>query len=346
MREHAGPKIIHYRGQWCVRFYDAQGKRQRQALHTQDRAEAEARYSLWLKQWKGKATTVTEVLQRYWDEHGKDTSSAKRTAISKAHIERALGRRRAESLDRAVCHDYRDARLGAGVSPATVRTELTVLRAALHYCARVEYIDKAPFVWLPQAGNPRERYLTRDEARRLLDACTAPHIKLAILLGLYTGARCGAILGLRWQQVGFDTGFIDYRDPFLKGRRKGRAIVPIAESLKGPLEEARKAARTLYVIEYADQRVFNLQRGFGSAVERAGLEGVTFHTLRRTAAVWMAEGGVTMDEIAQILGHEDSRTTYRTYARFSPGHMRKAIAILDGGGTPRLVQVGERKERI
>src|SRR3990167_6613622 len=112
MREPAKPepKITPHKGQWYVRFY-LNGKRRRHALHTQDRAEAEARFSHWLKQWKGKATTVSEVLQRYWDEHGKDTTSAKRIQITRAHIERTLGRRRAENITRDDCARYRSARI-------------------------------------------------------------------------------------------------------------------------------------------------------------------------------------------------------------------------------------------
>lgn len=62
------------------------------------------------------------------------------------------------------------------------------------------------------------------------------------------------------------------------------------------------------------------------AVARAGLRGVTPHVLRHTAAVWMAEAGVPMTEIAAYLGHSDSRITERVYARFSPDYLRKAAA--------------------
>ena len=46
-------------------------------------------------------------------------------------------------------------------------------------------------------------------------------------------------------------------------------------------------------------------------------------------AVWMAEAGVVMDEIAQFLAHTDPRITYRVYARYSPEYLRKAASALD-----------------
>jgi len=64
-------------------------------------------------------------------------------------------------------------------------------------------------------------------------------------------------------------------------------------------------------------------------VERkAGLEEVTPHTLRQTAAVWMAEAGVPMSEIAQYLAHTPTRVTEKVYARYSPDYLRKAAGAL------------------
>ncbi len=60
----------------------------------------------------------------------------------------------------------------------------------------------------------------------------------------------------------------------------------------------------------------------------AGLVDVSPHVLRHTAAVWMAEAGVTMPEIAAYLGHADSRITERIYAKFSPEYLRRAARAL------------------
>ncbi len=79
----------------------------------------------------------------------------------------------------------------------------------------------------------------------------------------------------------------------------------------------------------------------GTATRKAGLAGVSPHVLRHTAAVWMAEGRVPMDEIAQYLGHDDSRTTSKIYARFSPDYLRKAANVLDLG----CMQMNQRELR-
>src|SRR5262245_51495704 len=88
---------------------------------------------------------------------------------------------------------------------------------------------------------------------------------------------------------------------------------------------AAAEARTCdYVIEYGSRPVAKIRKGFAAAASAAGVPWWTPHVLRHTAAVWMAEDRLPMAEIAQYLGHTDSRITERVYARFSPSHLRRA----------------------
>ncbi|MBK7285282.1 MAG: site-specific integrase [Sphingomonadales bacterium] len=59
------------------------------------------------------------------------------------------------------------------------------------------------------------------------------------------------------------------------------------------------------------------QKAFQTASARAGVH-VTPYTLRHTGAVWAAEGGASMDELAQLMGHDDAATTSKRYDRYSP----------------------------
>lgn len=83
------------------------------------------------------------------------------------------------------------------------------------------------------------------------------------------------------------------------------------------------------MVEWAGGPVQSVKKGFRAATVAAGLEGVSPHVLRHTAAVHMAEAGISMDEIAQYLGHSDTRITASTYARYSPEHLRKAAKALE-----------------
>src|SRR5690606_16530749 len=127
---------------------------------------------------------------------------------------------------------------------------------------------------------------------------------------------------LTWDRVDIERRMIQLRNPFDRDRRKGRATVPVNDTLLTALQEAQRGALTPFVIEWASEPVKSIKRGLKAAGAAAGRPDVSPHMLRHSAAVWMAEGGHSMAEIAQFLGHDDERTTARIYARFSPTHLR------------------------
>lgn len=103
----------------------------------------------------------------------------------------------------------------------------------------------------------------------------------------------------------------------------------MTDTARAALLEAHRAARTPWVIECANRPVGSIKKAFRGTALKAGLRDVSPHVLRHTAAVWMAEAGTPITEIAQYLGHEDDRVTQRVYARYSPDYLRQAAAALD-----------------
>jgi len=146
---------------------------------------------------------------------------------------------------------------------------------------------------------------------------------------LATAARISALLELTWDRVDLERGLIQLADPNDRGRRKGRATIPINNSLNQALREAYHFASSDYVIEWAGRKVKSINVGLNNVARRAGIKGVSPHVFRHTAAVWMAEAGISMSEISQYLGHSNTAITERVYARYSPDYLRKAAAALE-----------------
>ncbi|MEZ5846519.1 MAG: site-specific integrase [Geminicoccaceae bacterium] len=230
-----------------------------------------------------------------------------------------FGALRPDQITRELCQQYRAMRK---VSDGTILKELGTLRAGIRW---FDPTAKAIFE-MPSTPPARDRFLSQDEARALEAACRQPHVRLFVVLALTTAARKQAIFDLVWDRVDFDRGII--RLATGEGRMKGRAAVPLHDKARPLLLEARRAAVSDYVIEVAGKPIRSIRTGFDAACARANLRGVTPHVLRHTAAVWMAEGGTPMSEIAQYLGHSDSRITERVYARYSPDHLRRAAAAI------------------
>ncbi len=236
-----------------------------------------------------------------------------------------------ETLTVDQCRSYVAMRRALGRADGTIHTELGHLRTVLSWAVKRRLISHAPHVERPAKPPPRDRYLTRDEATRLIEAAGFPHVRLAIILLLGTAARVRALLDLTWDRCDFERSLIMLRNPDDPASRKRRATVPMNGMVRAALSEARAGALTPWVIEWAGKPVRSIRKGLATAASRAGVAPLSAHVLRHTAAVWMAEAGTPMAEIAQYLGHRDSRVTEAIYARFSPDHLRRAADALDLG---------------
>lgn len=307
-----------YRGKWAV-VGRKDGRTWRRSLGTADATIAKRRMADLKVERVG--DLIADVVKVYLREKQHNASAEAMRASWKA-LEPMFAHLRPDQVTRALCREYALKRRDQGIKDGTVIKDLSMLRAALRYSKRAEH---AHFE-MPAAPPPRDRYLSREEYERLLTACKLPHVKLFAALALNTAGRRSALLELTWDRVDFHLGQVRLS----KGeqRRKGRATVPMTDRLRDALQDAKKTATTDFVIEWAGRQIKSVKRSFRKACVDAGVDGVTPHVLRHTAAVWMAESGIAMEEIAQFLGHSDPRLTYRVYARYSPGYLRKAASAL------------------
>jgi integrase len=231
------------------------------------------------------------------------------------------------------CNAYRDARVKQGVKLGTITKELSVLRAALKWSEENGRLLTMPKMSIPPKQEGKDRWLTVGEAARLLAAARAErksrlHLPLFIQLALYTGARTEAILTLKWLQIDLERGYIDFNPPGRARTKKGRAKQRLPKKLRWFLAKAQARASSPYVLAYHGEPIKRIIKGFRNACRRAGLDGVTPHTLRHTCATWQAQQGVDLHQIGGWLGHSDSRTT-QLYAHHHPDHMRDALAAVE-----------------
>lgn len=329
-------RIGRLKGRFVV-MWDEAGKRRRYRLaaDTAKDAAREARDLIVRLEAPPAGATVAQVWTAYQDDMGARRQAAK-LAQTGRNVLPEMGHLSAESITTDDCRTYIAQRRTKGRKDATIRTELGCLRSALKWAQKARLIRRSPAIELPPAPAPRERYLTRSETEKLLDAAVDPHIRLAMLLMFTTAGRIGAILELTWDRVDLDRRQIRLATNDI-GPRKGRATVPINDTLAAALQDARSAALSRYVVEWAGRPVKSIKTGFNAAVERAGIDHCTPHDLRRTAGRRMAEAGVPIEEIAQYLGHSNPNVTRSTYAQFSQDYLRKAAGSLDIGAV-HLVQ--------
>jgi integrase len=258
-----------------------------------------------------------------------------------------------DQIDDRVCRAYAKHRRGHGVSNGGIRSELIYLSAALGFGKKKKlYAGDRPEVERPPAARPRERWLTKAEARRLIDAAKAFHVKVWLQLAFATAGRPSHILQLTWDRVTLKKwthpetgltyfGHVNLDDPERDATRKGRARVPLNEEAYEALQLAREMAQTEWVIEYNGGPIKGRQgvrQAVVAAARRAKLADVTPYVLRHSAAVHMVQAGLPMAEISQFLGHSGTAITERTYARFSPNYLRRASDALSLRKGPTAIE--------
>ncbi len=214
--------------------------------------------------------------------------------------------------------------------------DIKVLKAAVGYW-NAEYgpLNTVPTFWRPAANPPRERWLTRTEAAKLLwTARRYQHIRRLILIGLYTGSRPGVILAMRWEQIDFRAGVMTRLRPGATPDAKKRAPkVKLGWRITAHLKRWKRldGAQEL-ICRFEDathpgpREVKDPHGSWRKVVKEAGLHGVTRHTLRHTRATWMMQANVPIWEAAGFLGMS-VRTLEKTYGHHSPDHQGGAANI-------------------
>jgi integrase len=271
-----------------------------------------------------------------WDLYVKDreadgVASVRRMREAWRQMSAHFGHLMPDQIERQTSRDYIALRRGLGVSNGGIRSELIYLSAALGFGKKAKlYAGDRPEIVRPPAGRPRERWLTKAEAAKLIAAAGRFHVKLWLHLALATAGRPSHILQLTWDRVDMHAWTANLDDPEREATKKGRAFVPITDKdVREALKLARSQATTKWVIEYNSQPVKNIIMGVKAAAKRAKLKGITPYVLRHTAGVWMAQRGVPMPKIMEFMGHSNLATTTKHYARFHPDFLRDAAAALE-----------------
>lgn len=309
-------------GGWAIVYADpVSGARRRYRLDASDRvgAEAEARQR-WRLGERGE-WTVGRIVAEYIDaravagiastDRQRDAWKAMRSYWDSVHP---------AMIDEPMCRAYAGQRRAG---PATVRYEMSMLGVALNHAKATKRIPDAPTVWRPAAPDRIERALTVEQFRKFLDAVKAPHARLYVQLAIGTCARPSALLDLTWNRVDFQRGIMNLNPAGRVQTAKRRPVVPIPDQALEALTLAYAARQSEFVIERGGKRVASIKKAFASASERSGVH-ATPYTMRHTGACWKAEDGISMQELAQLLGHDDDRTTSKHYARLSPTFLRGA----------------------
>jgi integrase len=232
------------------------------------------------------------------------------------------GDRRVSDITSRACRGFKS---GRG------RRDLETLRAAVRYWHK-EYgpLTSVPVVTLPPKPAPRERWLTRSEAARLLWASRrTEHLKRFVLLGLSTGTRAGALFGLKWSWI--ENGVMRRRAPGEREKRNKRTPpVRLSKRLQAFLRRwhAKDGSPADGFVVHVDGRpLTHVRRAWASALADAKLgRDVIPHTMRHSRATWLMQRGVPIWEASAALGMTPTMLQ-EVYGHHHPDFQKEAAEI-------------------
>lgn len=243
------------------------------------------------------------------------------------------------------------------VTAAGARRELEDLRSAINHHRREGLCSEVVSVALPSKNPPREDWLTRSEAARLIwaawrarqkmgggitDRDVGRHLARFILVGVYTGTRHGAICSAALTPA-IGRGYVDidrgvfYRRP--KGARqtnKRQPPVRLPARLLAHLRRWHRLGIAKHaVVEWNGKPVLSVRKSFASSAKAAGIDRhITPHICRHTAATWAMQQGADIWEAAGYLGMSPELLE-RVYGHHHPDFQSDVAARMSGQSRDR-----------
>lgn len=300
---------------WCD--YSVDGVRRRESCETRDRDEALA----YLHRKQGRLAsgemltpdrvTVRDLLRLLLEDY--EIRQVAQLYISTLKVKSILlpkvGDVKAAKLTSSRIKEYIESRLKV-VKPGTVNRELALLHRAfqLAYNQDPPLVARVPHFPKLTEGEPRKGFLKPESYQKLLFELPE-ELRLLFVVAYHVGLRKGALLRIKWSQVDLPAQTI-----WMEGRRSNRKPEPIAVPIYGDMAKfiEMQPRSSDYLFARRIKPIKDFRGAWELACERAGLPGLLFHDLRRTAVRNLRRAGVAETVIMKITGHR-TRSVFERY---------------------------------
>jgi len=345
-------------GTWYFRAKDEQGKMKMIRLGTlaeMNVLEAKARaYEMQkfmehggvlkdLDTLAGKRLTFGAFIEKHYLPHAKARKRSWQTEVGilRRHILPVFSAAKLEAITRFALSRWLEGLRDKGLSPATSNRALFLVKYVFNCARRWGFIVESPardVQALPEKEF-RERYLSEEEARRLLYALDNEKDRQAaqvVQLLLFTGARKSALLAARWENVD-----VERRSLTVPLSKSGKARhIPLSDAALQVLDEIPHKSEWLFPSSRTDSHLSTIYASWDRVRERAGIKDVRLHDLRHSFASFLVNSGCSLYEVQKILGHQNPKVTTR-YAHLAQDSLLRAANIVG----EKLGEKGEKRHR-
>ena len=320
------------KGVYYVDIRTESGRRIRQSAGTKNKQEAQRlhnklTYELWQHE------HFDEKPKRLWEEAAvkwiEENGSKKSIGNDLCRL-RGLPELRGIYLHHLTRDFIMDTVAKKNCSDSTKNRYLALIRAILNKAVKEwGWLERAPHLTLYREPKRRIRWLTKDEANRLI-ASLPDYMAEMVIFSLCTGLRQRNVLDLEWRQVDL-TGRTAWIHP--DESKSGKAIgVALNDTAIGVISR-QMGKHSRFVFTYSNGRKVQSisSRIWKNALEKAGISDFRWHDLRHTWASWLVQSGVPLSALQEMGGWE-SVEMVRRYAHLSAEHLQTHAEVLDGIG--------------
>lgn len=326
---------------WWIDYTTPSGRRIRESSGIKDRDKAlELHDRMRVRAWDAERLGVKP--ERSWKEAA--VRWVKETSHKRSHqkdvdklrwLDPFLGNLMLHQVTRDVVDRIAE-RKAKETSQANANRYLALIRSILRRAKDDwEWIDHIPKVRLYPESTRRVRWITKEEAGRLLKVLP-DHLRDMAQFSLSTGLRQRNVSFLRWDQLDMarKVAWI-HADEAKAGRSIG---VPLNEDALGVLRH-RLGRHVEYVFTYNDKPVERTStRAWKKACAEAGIKNFRWHDLRHTWASWHVQSGTSLQELME-LGSWATFEMVMRYAHLAADHLRAAACRLDGTFTSQSQKI-------
>ena len=278
--------------------------------------------------------TLRELVEGYYQSSaytmlGDRTKRVRRQILDRFCLYKNAGDQPYESLQPRHLMAWRDTLVE---TPEAANSTIKALRQVFGYAVEYGLHDSNPAALvknLPSNGDGHIAWTEEDVENFEAIHPVGSMARLALALALFTGQRKGDLIRLGRQHVKVHKGRegLEFTQQKNRNRKPVKLWVPIAPELREIIDASPTGDLTF--IQTAFRRPFS-EGGFGNRFRKwcneAGLEGLSVHGLRKSAANVLAEVGCTDREIMSITGHSTSKEVSR-YTRQARQKVRAANAM-------------------
>jgi integrase len=304
---------------WWIDFTTPAGERIRRSAETSDKFQAQEFHDK-LKADAWRVNKLGEKPKYTWDEAGhkflietQHKASHRNDINSLRWLQQFLRNKTLCEIDRELIS--RVAQIKAEeASPATANRHLALIRTILRKaCFEWEWIDKVPKIKLFPEPKRRIRWLTKEEAKSLLQELPE-HQQEMMMFALATGLRQSNVVNLEWSQVDLERKSAWIHPDQAKARKA--ILVPLNSiSMAVLLRQVGKHPTRVFTYFGKPMTKANTN-AWRQALTRAGIQDFRWHDLRHTWASWLTQQGTPMN-VLQELGGWETIDMVRRYAHLS-----------------------------